>query len=247
MNPPDLNQLPLPLEEEDVHYQFQLSTSIPRPGLISYLPCHNHRHDQQQQQQQERNDRGDAYSAKYWMPSKMRWIKRSMISDQTDATRHTGRVIHGFRDKEKLQHKDSSSNSLTGVIRFCSDCNTTKTPLWRSGPCGPKSLCNACGIRQRKARRAMAAAASGGGLISDKPPTQVKKRRRDKDSSLPYKKRCKNFKAVTSQKKIRTDDIILNMRNSADHRALIPQDDKDAAILLMTLSYGFNASSMVEY
>lgn len=25
-----------------------------------------------------------------------------------------------------------------GVIRVCSDCNTTKTPLWRSGPCGPK-------------------------------------------------------------------------------------------------------------
>ncbi|BAF19831.1 Os06g0571800 [Oryza sativa Japonica Group] len=44
-----------------------------------------------------------------------------------------------------------------GVIRVCSDCNTTKTPLWRSGPCGPKSLCNACGIRQRKARRAMMA------------------------------------------------------------------------------------------
>lgn len=27
-----------------------------------------------------------------------------------------------------------------GVIRVCSDCNTTKTPLWRSGPCGPKVL-----------------------------------------------------------------------------------------------------------
>lgn len=25
-----------------------------------------------------------------------------------------------------------------GVIRVCSDCNTTKTPLWRSGPQGPK-------------------------------------------------------------------------------------------------------------
>lgn len=25
-----------------------------------------------------------------------------------------------------------------GVIRVCSDCNTTKTPLWRSGPRGPK-------------------------------------------------------------------------------------------------------------
>ncbi|CAL9231735.1 unnamed protein product [Arabidopsis halleri] len=37
--------------------------------------------------------------------------------------------------------------------RCCSDCKTTKTPMWRGGPTGPKSLCNACGIRFRKQRR----------------------------------------------------------------------------------------------
>ncbi|XP_022989484.1 GATA transcription factor 16-like [Cucurbita maxima] len=36
--------------------------------------------------------------------------------------------------------------------KCCVDCNTTKTPLWRGGPAGPKSLCNACGIRFRKRR-----------------------------------------------------------------------------------------------
>ncbi|XP_030544914.1 GATA transcription factor 16-like [Rhodamnia argentea] len=36
--------------------------------------------------------------------------------------------------------------------KFCADCKTTKTPLWRGGPSGPKSLCNACGIRYRKKR-----------------------------------------------------------------------------------------------
>ncbi|MFS7986271.1 putative transcription factor C2C2-GATA family [Helianthus anomalus] len=34
--------------------------------------------------------------------------------------------------------------------KLCFDCKTSKTPLWRSGPAGPKSLCNACGIRFRK-------------------------------------------------------------------------------------------------
>ncbi|KAK1440420.1 hypothetical protein QVD17_06247 [Tagetes erecta] len=34
--------------------------------------------------------------------------------------------------------------------KLCLDCNTSKTPLWRTGPAGPKSLCNACGIRFRK-------------------------------------------------------------------------------------------------
>ncbi|KAI3445394.1 hypothetical protein Pfo_002059 [Paulownia fortunei] len=38
------------------------------------------------------------------------------------------------------------------IKKCCSDCKTTKTPLWRSGPSGPKSLCNACGIRYRKKR-----------------------------------------------------------------------------------------------
>ncbi|KAL3508143.1 hypothetical protein ACH5RR_033525 [Cinchona calisaya] len=40
-------------------------------------------------------------------------------------------------------------------IKTCTDCGTTKTPLWRGGPAGPKSLCNACGIRSRKKRRAL--------------------------------------------------------------------------------------------
>lgn len=40
-------------------------------------------------------------------------------------------------------------------VKACVDCGTSKTPLWRGGPAGPKSLCNACGIRSRKKRRAL--------------------------------------------------------------------------------------------
>ncbi|XP_051212085.1 uncharacterized protein [Lolium perenne] len=31
----------------------------------------------------------------------------------------------------------------------CSHCGTTETPQWRAGPNGPRTLCNACGIRYR--------------------------------------------------------------------------------------------------
>ncbi|XP_027165056.1 GATA transcription factor 16 [Coffea eugenioides] len=48
-----------------------------------------------------------------------------------------------------------SSSSDGTQIKTCTDCGTTKTPLWRGGPAGPKSLCNACGIRSRKKRRAL--------------------------------------------------------------------------------------------
>ncbi|KAK4380089.1 hypothetical protein RND71_001951 [Anisodus tanguticus] len=47
--------------------------------------------------------------------------------------------------------RDSSQSQL----KTCVDCGTTKTPLWRGGPAGPKSLCNACGIKSRKKRRAL--------------------------------------------------------------------------------------------
>ncbi|KAL6204013.1 hypothetical protein ACLB2K_021283 [Fragaria x ananassa] len=36
--------------------------------------------------------------------------------------------------------------------RTCSNfnCRAAATPMWRTGPLGPKSLCNACGIKYRK-------------------------------------------------------------------------------------------------
>eukprot|EP00271_Cylindrocystis_brebissonii_P009062 TRINITY_DN23670_c0_g1_i1.p1 TRINITY_DN23670_c0_g1~~TRINITY_DN23670_c0_g1_i1.p1 ORF type:complete len:376 (+),score=54.65 TRINITY_DN23670_c0_g1_i1:285-1412(+) len=42
-----------------------------------------------------------------------------------------------------------SPSALKGP-KACAQCGNTKTPLWRNGPPGPKSLCNACGIRFNK-------------------------------------------------------------------------------------------------
>ncbi|KAF3454573.1 hypothetical protein FNV43_RR05021 [Rhamnella rubrinervis] len=52
-----------------------------------------------------------------------------------------------LKEKEPLPEEGMDKNK-----KCCSDCRTTKTPLWRGGPAGPKSLCNACGIRYRKKR-----------------------------------------------------------------------------------------------
>ncbi|XVF05691.1 hypothetical protein REPUB_Repub05bG0194300 [Reevesia pubescens] len=38
------------------------------------------------------------------------------------------------------------------VVRKCMHCEVTKTPQWREGPMGPKTLCNACGVRYRSGR-----------------------------------------------------------------------------------------------
>ncbi|CAK9310148.1 unnamed protein product [Citrullus colocynthis] len=51
---------------------------------------------------------------------------------------------------------DASKQSLLNMEpqkqRACVHCRTTRTPLWRAGPAGPRSLCNACGIRYRKTK-----------------------------------------------------------------------------------------------
>ncbi|KAK7835068.1 gata transcription factor 15 [Quercus suber] len=54
-----------------------------------------------------------------------------------------------------LSEKESLSMDVIEDMKCCTVCKTTKTPLWRGGPAGPKSLCNACGIRDRKRRNSM--------------------------------------------------------------------------------------------
>ncbi|KAM7519610.1 hypothetical protein LguiB_018572 [Lonicera macranthoides] len=150
---------------------------------------------------------------------------------------------------EDQKQQDSSSVSPTSpsnntTIRVCSDCNTTKTPLWQS-------LCNACGIRQRKARRAMAAAAAAAAatetatngtiLLSERSPIKISKvQHKEKRSNGPkYKKRCKIVANTShSRKELRFEEFLMSLsKNLALHR-MFPQDEKEAAILLMALSCG---------
>ncbi|KAL9540814.1 hypothetical protein MBANPS3_009475 [Mucor bainieri] len=49
------------------------------------------------------------------------------------------------KDKWKRRKKHKGADEYV-----CSDCGTTSSPEWRKGPMGPKSLCNACGLRWAK-------------------------------------------------------------------------------------------------
>lgn len=52
---------------------------------------------------------------------------------------------------------DSEFPFARGVIngvKCCSKCGATKTPQWREGPFGPKTLCNACGVKRTRKLRA---------------------------------------------------------------------------------------------
>jgi hypothetical protein len=48
--------------------------------------------------------------------------------------------------------------SAYGGPKACTQCGTTRTPQWREGPCGPKTLCNACGVKLVRKNRGTAEA-----------------------------------------------------------------------------------------
>ncbi|KAK9158400.1 hypothetical protein Scep_004974 [Stephania cephalantha] len=47
---------------------------------------------------------------------------------------------------------DPSASPRPIAVRKCMHCEITKTPQWRAGPMGPKTLCNACGVRFKSGR-----------------------------------------------------------------------------------------------
>ncbi|EMS48136.1 Putative GATA transcription factor 22 [Triticum urartu] len=195
-------------------------------------------------------------------PVKMRIMRKAPTNDHQGGTARKPRrraQAHQGDESQQLQHP-------MGVIRVCSDCNTTKTPLWRSGPCGPKG--RACQRAPPAATNGGVASASSGGVAegatqaSDASQavkaTKKEKRAVDLDRSLPFKKRCKmvDHPTVTSTKAVAVDatpkdqdhvvaedDAMVERLSKADPQAafthgFMRDEITDAAMLLMTLSCG---------
>ncbi|PIA55960.1 hypothetical protein AQUCO_00700342v1 [Aquilegia coerulea] len=65
-------------------------------------------------------------------------------------------LLYFYDDEQpaKKNKKGVSSSEINGaqIQRRCSHCGVQKTPQWRAGPLGPKTLCNACGVRFKSGR-----------------------------------------------------------------------------------------------
>ncbi|GAB2277397.1 hypothetical protein Dimus_012102 [Dionaea muscipula] len=57
---------------------------------------------------------------------------------------------HTLKASSVIKDDQSEELGMEESKKSCTDCKTTTTPLWRVGPAGPRTLCNACGIRYRK-------------------------------------------------------------------------------------------------
>ncbi|CAA3007598.1 GATA transcription factor 15-like [Olea europaea subsp. europaea] len=119
------------------------------------------------------------------------------------------------------QTLDAEEKNPSTQIKTCSSCHTTKTPLWRGGPSGPKSLCNACGIKYNKKRRQH--------LGLETARTGKKKKRSSINKSNEIKEILKmRFMALGSEVMLqRTGKLMSKLR-----------EEEQAAILLMSLSCG---------
>ncbi|KAI4338540.1 hypothetical protein MLD38_023587 [Melastoma candidum] len=114
--------------------------------------------------------------------------------------------------------------------KTCADCGTSKTPLWRSGPAGPKSLCNACGIRSRKKRRAILG-------LEDK-----KVKRSSDPSGGGGSSSSSSGRSVELEESFKRKILAIGkhvaMPRSRRPRKKIGEEEQQAAMLLMALSYG---------
>ncbi|XP_058212583.1 GATA transcription factor 15-like [Rhododendron vialii] len=136
-------------------------------------------------------------------------------------------------ESEEMSSKGSDGGCLSegSYVKTCADCGTTKTPLWRGGPAGPKSLCNACGIRSRKKRRALLGINKGSTTSEDK-----KSKRANNNNNPINNKLGDSFK----RKMMALGREVVWQRSAAAklrrHRKL--GEEEQAAVLLMALSCG---------
>ncbi|RDX76288.1 GATA transcription factor 5, partial [Mucuna pruriens] len=55
-------------------------------------------------------------------------------------------------EEKRAKKRAAPDGGAVQTARRCSHCGVQKTPQWRTGPLGPKTLCNACGVRYKSGR-----------------------------------------------------------------------------------------------
>ncbi|KAJ1439857.1 Zinc finger, GATA-type [Sesbania bispinosa] len=153
----------------------------------------------------------DYMNSMKWMPSKMRILRRMMLSDQTLTASSSNEKQNSSPPPPLGIQTASNNNSSNNAVRVCADCHTTKTPLWRTGPTGPKEN-----------------------------KFQSKGKKRSKTDEAKLQKKRKVLGRKPNKNKFSFEELRIRLSNKLpDLQQVFPQDEKEAAILLMALSHGF--------
>ncbi|XP_028788198.1 GATA transcription factor 7 [Neltuma alba] len=87
-------------------------------------------------------------NARVWSSSLILFVSRS-------SPKSSSALIFAGEPSAMKQKKRKPVEGETGgsqIQRRCSHCHVQKTPQWRTGPLGAKTLCNACGVRFKSGR-----------------------------------------------------------------------------------------------
>lgn len=138
--------------EEDIH-KLNLISGV-KTEVISEQPT--------QQHQQEEEYQHPIFRPEITVPGKARskrariapcnWSSRLLALTPSPATSEASETdSFPFNTGKKIKiHRKKENLGSDG--RRCLHCATDKTPQWRTGPLGPKTLCNACGVRFKSGR-----------------------------------------------------------------------------------------------
>ena len=141
--------------------QASSSSSLVQPHVVDVISNKDHRlMSAYVDHEREINGRGGEEEGKSnnnirpravkWMSSKMRLMQKMTNPDlalagingnhipaAAEIAEHKFPVVQ-YRENSVETSFSRNSNKTTPAVRVCSDCNTNTTPLWRSGPRGPK-------------------------------------------------------------------------------------------------------------
>ncbi|KAK2392394.1 GATA transcription factor [Trifolium repens] len=79
------------------------------------------------------------------------WTSHLLVLSPTTTTTTTSSHSDAIAPPKKPSPRKRDTTD-GGEGRKCLHCATDKTPQWRTGPLGPKTLCNACGVRYKSGR-----------------------------------------------------------------------------------------------
>ncbi|KAJ4913762.1 GATA transcription factor 9 [Raphanus sativus] len=153
------------------------------------------------------------------VPAKAR-SKRPRSAASTWASRLlaiAGSSDESYPKKKQLRAKehDGTAGELegeageTGGERRCLHCATDKTPQWRTGPMGPKTLCNACGVRYKSGR-----------LVPEyrpaSSPTFVMARHSNSHRKVMELRRQKEMRDEGLMSQLRCESLVMDIRSNGD-------------------------------
>ncbi|CAH8360705.1 unnamed protein product [Eruca vesicaria subsp. sativa] len=141
-------------------------------------------------------------------PAKAR-SKRSRSAASTWASRLLSTPGSDEPFPKKKHDVSGDTDGDAGGERRCMHCATDKTPQWRTGPMGPKTLCNACGVRYKSGR-----------LVPEyrpaSSPTFVMARHSNSHRKVMELRRQKEMRDERLLSQLRCENVLMDVRSNGE-------------------------------